>query len=157
MVRHRSGPPRHPAFDYGADGWYFVTTCTAGRRPLFARVDGGRLRLTPVGEIVAEVWQRTPKVDPHVTLDRYVVMPDHVHGIVVLDGVNATREGSRTLSTIVGTFKSAASRAIRKEILIVGPIWQRSYHDRIIRSSGELSRIRWYIEMNPSRWVADHG
>lgn len=153
MLPRRTRPPRHPEFDYAASGWYFVTVCTAGRRRLFAERDGSALRVTRAGMIATAVWYRTPQVDPRVRVDRFVVMPDHVHGILVLDGLET---GRRTLSTIVGTFKPFASREIREEIPSIGRIWQRSFHDRIIRSGRELQGIRRYIEDNPARWIADH-
>lgn len=114
------------------------------------------MRLTRPGAIVQSVWLRTAEVDHHVSLDAYVVMPDHVHGILVLEELDGGCTGRRNLSSIVGTFKAAASREIREEFLDVGPIWQRGYHDRIIRSDRELAHVRRYIEMNPARWIADH-
>lgn len=153
MVNAPRVPVRLPAHNYGGAGWYFITTCTANRRQLLARTVGEELVLTRAGQIVAEVWARTPLVDYGLSLDVSVVMPDHFHGIVIIQ-CSGTRKPTRTLSTLVGTFKSISSREIHREILNADRIWQRGFHDRVIRSDRELLRIQEYIRLNPARWLA---
>src|SRR5690606_37404370 len=86
-----------------------------------------------------------------VRLDAFVVMPDHLHGIVVLEGDDDNAPPA--LSTVVGSFKSAATRLIRRECGIAGRLWQRSFFDHVIRSRKGYEEIRWYIEDNPRRWL----
>jgi putative transposase len=143
---------RYEAHDYSGDGWYFVTVCTADRRHLFARIEDDCMELTDAGRIVTDVWSRIPSVDDRVTIDLFVVMPDHFHGIIMVRGPARSRT-SRTLSSTIGTFKSVASREIRRRFPDVGQVWQRGFHDRVIRSVNELYRVQDYILTNPSRWV----
>lgn len=88
-------PPRHrrsirlPGYDYREEGGYFVTICTAERRPIFSRVENGVLRLHRYGQIVIEEWERTAAIRPEVVLSDYVVMPNHFHGIVLIHDVGA--------------------------------------------------------------------
>lgn len=149
-------PDRHSirleGFDYSAPRAYFVTTCVARRRRLLANVVEDALVLTRMGEIVAEVWQRMP-TSVGVAIDSFVVMPDHFHGIVHLNHhVNGLP--SQALTQVVGAFKSISSRRIRREARGPSPFWQRSFHDRIVRTDRELEAIRRYIENNPATWIA---
>ena len=82
--RYRVESARLPGWDYRAAGWYFVTVCTRDRYPFFGHVVDGEMILSPIGEIVAEEWLRTPEVRPNVVLDEWIVMPNHLHGIIVI-------------------------------------------------------------------------
>ena len=128
---------------------------------------GASLRLSPIGEIVTHEWTRTPTVRRHVDLDAFVVMPNHVHAILVLaEGVGATRRVAPTswprgavtgsLGAIIGQFKSDASRRINATRDTPGrPVWQRGYDEHVIRDEAELHRIRAHIANNPLRWALD--
>ena len=110
-------------FDYGANGAYFVTICTRSRLPLFGEVIESRVQLNGYGVAAAECWKAIPDHFPSVQLDEFAVMPDHVHGILVVEGVGATRTSSlrtganqrapgpqrRSLGAMVGSFKSAVT------------------------------------------------
>jgi len=121
------------------------------------------LRLSPLGEIVADEWQATARVRPGVRLDEWVVMPNHLHGILVLDPeplVQAPRRAEaapqarlqpNSIGSIVGQFKAACTRRIR-EAGHAGFEWQPRFYDRVIRNDRELDRIRAYIRDNPLRW-----
>lgn len=145
-------------YDYASDGWYFITICTKNRKCLFGRVDVGAPREAPVvdlnqyGRVVDNLWQTVPDHHP-VRLDDYVIMPNHLHGILILTG------GPRpapTLGNIIGLFKSECTKTIRKEKQDSDfSVWQRNYYDRIIRNSNELFRIRKYINQNPVKWELD--
>jgi len=153
---------RLPGFDYRTPAGYFVTVCTAGRRPLFGRVVDGKVELSTFGAIVREEWFRTAAQRPNVLLfdDELVVMPDHLHGIVWLvaePSDPAPRHGNPagSLPAVVGAFKAAAARRINAARGTPGrPVWQRSYWERIVRSDRELAVIRRYIAENPLRWEA---
>jgi len=130
--------------DYSRVGAYFVTLCAVDRKCLFGEIVADAMRLNQIGTVVASCWGEIPKHFPNVTLDEFVVMPNHLHGILLLG--DAVAGHARPLPVIVGSFKSAVSR------LAGFPVWQRSYWDRIIRSEAELNQARRYTGENPSRW-----
>lgn len=138
---------RLAGYDYSRAGAYFVTLCAVDRKCLFGAIVADEMRLNQSGTVVVSCWGEIPKHFPHVTLDEFVVMPNHLHGILLLEDVMAGH--ARPLPVIVGSFKSAVSR------LAGFPVWQRSYWDRIIRSEAELNQARRYIGENPSRWSTD--
>jgi putative transposase len=150
----RRRPMRLPHYDYTTCGIYFVTICTHGRRPLFD---------DPVLRLVAEQqWRRLGRRYTHVALDEWVVMADHLHGLIVLDNVDAlpappdgnhgiqARPGS--LGAIVRSYKAAVTRRLcDRNDAVDGMVWQRGYYDRVIRDEQELDATRRYIEANPLR------
>jgi REP element-mobilizing transposase RayT len=127
-------------FDYRVCGFYFVTTCARQRDDVFGSVASERVVLNGAGGVVRQQLLSLPTRRRGVELDCWVVMPDHVHVIVVLDG-------GRPLGEVVAAFKSGASREVGTSL------WQRGYFDRVIRDEGELQRAREYIETNPTRWT----
>lgn len=162
-VHHRRSV-RLRGFDYARPGTYFVTTCTRDRAPLFGDIARGVVQLSPLGRIVVEEWASTPLLRPQVRLDAFVVMPDHLHGILVTtnDRVGLTRRAALggtsgsapgSLGAIVGQFKAAVTKrinAVRRTPH--GEVWQRGYYEHVIRDLASLDRIRQYIATNPSRW-----
>lgn len=163
---HHRRSIRLKGYDYASAGAYFVTMVTHGKRCLFGEVVGGVMHLNAAGKIVAEEWLRSAQVRGEVTMDAFVVMPNHVHGIVVIDRPHPPRlipadlapgtasgPRSRSIGAIVAGFKSAASRRIHACRGASGAlIWQRNYYERIVRDEVALNRIRQYIEDNPARW-----
>ena len=137
---------RFAGYDYSRAGAYFVTVCALDRKCLFGASESDELRSTVIGQIVASCWIEIPKHFPNAALDEFVVTPNHLHGIVLLD-VGAGH--ARPLPVITGPFKSAVSRQAGFSV------WQRSYWDHIIRSEDELNQARRYIPDNPSRWSTD--
>jgi REP element-mobilizing transposase RayT len=135
--------PRLRGYDYATPGVYFVTVCTARRRCLLGTPAGGEVRLTAVAHLAHACWLATPLRFPGVTVDPLVVMPDHVHGLVLLDG-------RASLVQVVQAFKAAATRHARALAGIERPVWQRSFYDRVVRSERELSAIRDYMRDNPA-------
>jgi REP element-mobilizing transposase RayT len=155
--RHHRHSIRLRGYDYAQAGAYFVTLCVQGHAELFGQVAGGAVELTEIGRIVAEEWEYTPAMRPNVELDAFVVMPDHLHGIVVIaqrdDGAAApeaarTRSPAHSVGAIVRGFKAAVVRRVGT------PLWQRNYYEHIIRNDADLDRIRHYIATNPARWEA---
>ncbi|HEY0070175.1 MAG TPA: transposase [Chloroflexia bacterium] len=158
--------------DYAA-GVYFVTICAAKNMCLFGEVVGGRVRLNEVGRAVAEEWVWTGFVREYVVLDAFVVMPNHVHGIVTLwfdkdtDTIRDLGESTthhrkfggleaRTLAGVVGAFKAAATRYVNRMYGTPGEsLWHRNYYEHIIRNEDDLERIREYIRNNPLNWDKD--
>ena len=152
--------------DYTA-GAFFVTWCVKGRVECLARIDEGQSFPTSVGMIVDDEWHKTAIVRPNVTLDAWVVMPDHVHGILILPDAEATAHREETarreeetgpsrllagsLGAIIGQIKSIAT----KRIWAAGfPAfeWQARFHDRILRNEKALMAARQYILDNPAEW-----
>jgi REP element-mobilizing transposase RayT len=153
-------------YDYSGAGAYFVTICVANRECLFGETADGVMRMNDAGLAVAECWQAVPDHFPQVELDEFVVMPNHLHGIIVIDRRDTacraqveesfSRPISGSLPTIIRSFKSAATKRINQFRDNPGaPMWQRNYYERVIRDEQELDGIRQYITGNPAQWVED--
>ena len=169
--RHHRRSIRLKGYDYTQPGAYFVTICTHERAHLFGRVVDGEMVLNAWGEIVRDEWFRTADIRANVELyaDEFVVMPNHVHGIIwiVETGVGATRQVAPTtdrprgpvsgsLGAIIGQYKSAVTRRINiQRNTPGGRVWQRNYYEHIIRTQRALHAIRRYIADNPRRWHLD--
>ncbi len=170
--RQRRRSVRLRYHDY-AGGLYFVTICTHGRLPLFGEIVDGEMTLSAAGEIVTDEWVRTGEIRAEVVLDAFVVMPNHVHGIVGIidgstptDGVGAHGRAPlrcgiayrrpKSLGALVAGFKSAVTRRINHENGTPGAaVWQRNYWERVLRDDRELAIARRYIADNPLRWHLD--
>ena len=130
-------------FDYSTPNYYFITICTHNKKCIF-----GNYGKSMYGQIAAKEIESVQNHYSGVTIDKYVVMPNHVHMIVVLT------EGKSSLNQIIGQFKSGVSRKIH-EINSEICVWQRSFHDHIIRNQKEYEKIWLYIEANPMNWEKD--
>jgi putative transposase len=161
-------------YDYSANGAYFVTICVQGRECLFGVIAGGEMRLNDAGQMVKEVWKGLPGRFPTMVLDEFVVMPNHVHGIICIVGAPLAAPGfesdqkgrgaeskgaassARTLGQIMRAFKSISAigvnRLLRRQ---EQPLWQRNYYERIIRDEAELNAARKYVAENPMKWSED--
>jgi REP element-mobilizing transposase RayT len=154
---------RLPTFDYRLPGGYFVTICIRNRESLFGEVSRGAVHLTALGEIVKACWLGLPEHYPTLVLDEFMLMPDHVHGIIILQDQRAglrpapTKDGHLmslpSLSEIVRAFKTFSSREMNRARGRFGICnWQRGYYERIIRNLREADLIREYIAHNPLHW-----
>ena len=157
-------------FDYRSNHPYFVTIVTGKRLCVFGEIEEEVLKPTRRGLVATECWNDVPKHHPFVELDAFVLMPNHIHGILLFVGnadqpVAATPASppgahgpaSRSLGAVIGSFKSAVSRTINK--LRPGAaqdLWQPNYYEHIIRHDHALERIREYILTNPQRWRHDN-
>ncbi len=134
---------RLPDYDYSSKGAYFVTICLQDRQNWFEDEEN---RL-----ILQQVWDSLPNRFQGITLDSFMIMPDHIHFILWLNPEPATRV---SLGTTVGAYKSLTARAILEHMRAKGQphqekMWQRGYAERIIRNDAELQQKRTYIENNP--------
>jgi REP element-mobilizing transposase RayT len=172
-TQHHRQSVRHRDFDYRTPGAYFVTVCAARRKQVFGTIENGEMRLHIYGRLIVEEWQRTAKLRHEIELDEFVVMPNHFHAIVyITPALNATPNAAtptqnptkiqrrpRSLSSLMAQFKASATRAINTHRAAHGlspvSVWQRSFHDRIIRDEKELNAIRRYIIENPLHWEHD--
>ncbi|MCL4550190.1 MAG: transposase [Bacteroidetes bacterium] len=155
-------------YDYAQPGWYFVTICTHKMIQSLGNVKNGKVVLTNAGKIADEEWKKTKSVRSNVDLDNYVIMPNHIHGIIIIDhsvgairriAPNNTEANQRfaptlkpnSLGSIIGQFKSIVTKRVRKTG-IPDFRWQRNYYERIIRNEKELYQIRKYLQLNPLKW-----
>lgn len=143
-------------YDYTQAGSYFVTIVAQERRRLFGEVADGIMHLSDVGRMVRGVWEAMPSHYPGVDVDAFVVMPDHIHGIVVLATAASGRQLS--LADVVHRFKSLTTRRYFDGVAAAswpacpGRLWHWNYYERVVRDDRALQRIRAYIADNPIRW-----
>lgn len=158
-------PLRLPQFDYNTPGAYFLTFCTYNRKHILSHVVGSihespELQLTIFGEIVDEIMQNIPD-NLYVTIDQYVIMPNHIHLIAIITEKDALQEIRKSplrsrsiLSKLVGYIKMNASKAIRQSYGEMS-VWQRGYYDHVIRNQEDYIALAEYIQTNPLRWELD--
>lgn len=166
-------------FDYAYRGFFFVTICTHNKKPTLGKIINYKSQLSAIGKIVEKCWREIPEHFPNVYLDEWVIMPNHLHGIIVIRfplGYDPANEGTAcraptvvdtvyeefgkpvagSLPTIVRSFKSAVTKRVNE----LGrnsnsPFWQRNYFEHVIRNEESLNKIRNYIWENPIHWCAD--
>ncbi len=159
--KYRIPSARWAVWDYSANAAYFVTICIEGRAHLFGEVVNEEMMLTPLGQAAYDCWQAIPDHFPFVVLDVWVVMPNHVHGIIIIDkpdggggqGPNRFGPQSQNLASIIRGYKIGVTKFARAHNLPFE--WQARYHDHVIRDVAEYERIRAYIIENPKRWNED--
>ncbi|RMF75779.1 MAG: hypothetical protein D6738_02940 [Acidobacteria bacterium] len=152
-VPYRGRRLRLRSWDYATPAYYFVTICTYRRMPLLGRVTDGRMRESEAGRIVRRVIDEFERTEGALRVFEVVVMPDHVHVILELLPV----ERPRTLSGVIGAIKSISARRINEQLGRTGPVWQRSFADRIIRDEREFEAAVAYMRDNPRRWSEKYG
>ena len=175
LQTHKRRSIRLPQFDYSRQGAYFVTICTRDRVCLFGDIVDGEMRLNDFGKAAHEVWEQIATHFPLVETDAWIVMPNHVHGVIFIaepdTGASPNAGGTvgvevapqrpsgppkRSLGAIVGSYKSAVSKRINGLGRIhSASVWQRNYYDHVIRDTTALNHIREYIAQNPARWADD--
>ena len=144
FVKRKS--PRISDYNYAKPNYYFITICTNNKKCFFGKAGN----INQHGTIVKNSIDKIPEIYPQVTVDKYVVMPNHVHMILVIHSV----DNLISITRIVGQFKMSVSKEIRK----INPdmkVWQRSFHDHIIRNERSYQKIWEYIENNPIKWEED--
>ncbi len=164
--KYRIKSTRLPQWDYSQPWWYFVTICTKDGDCRFGDVADGQMRLSEIGAIAEKYWQEIPKHFDNVSLDEFIVMPNHIHGIVIIERQQPTkrrRDGACPVSTtkqvitlgnIVGSFKSAVARWCNHDGY-KNFVWQPRFYDHIIRNEKSLDKIRFYIHHNVRKWEED--
>ena len=160
---------RLKGFDYTLAGAYFVTVVVQGRACLFGEIVDGNMCLNRTGRLVSDSWQWLEAQYPYVASDEFVVMPNHLHGIIMITD-DTRRGGSRTAPTgadspdgkrkplgrLIGAFKTVSTKRVNSAHGLSGrPLWQRNYFEHVVRSEESLTRIRQYIHDNPARWEFD--
>ncbi len=158
-------------YNYSLAGAYFITICIKDRKSILGDIKNGNVDLSPIGEIAHQFWKEIPDHFSYVKLDAFIVMPNHLHGVLILTdhcrGVQSNapdlttanyyksispKQG--TLSVIIRTFKAAVTAQCRRRKYHF-PGWQRNYYEHIVRNEDVLGRIREYIVSNPLQWQFD--
>ncbi len=167
MLKHPDRPDhqrrtiRLKGYDYKRLGAYFVTIATRNRESRFGDIIDGEVRLNDTGRLVKSAWEWLTMRYAYVELDTYVVMPNHLHGIIdIFDQYSGNREKDQALrkplGRLIGAFKTWSTRRVNNALETPGqPLWQRNYYERVIRNDEELDRVREYIVYNPMRWDTD--
>jgi putative transposase len=140
-------------YDYSRSGAYFITICSYEREYLFGDIVNETMELNTCGYIARSHWQQLSQHHSNIIIDESIVMPNHLHGIIILE---SSIDNTKSISEIIRGFKTFSAKKINKERgLRSVPVWQRNYYDRIIRNELELDRVRQYIINNPRNWDAD--
>jgi putative transposase len=173
-------PTRYKSYDYNLPGYYFVTICSNNMKCLFGEINNGVMVLNNFGGVVNNCWNEIPKHFSCVELNYYRLMPNHFHGILIINppdvnivlnakfalctaernanivgNANFAFPTDRTkmiLSKIIQQFKRQVTIDIKTRLGFKGNIWQKSFYDHVIRNEKELYEIRKYIEQNPMKW-----
>jgi len=170
---------RKKNYDYSQPGYYAVTLCTQNRLCQFGDIKEGDMLLNDAGRMVTNTWHQIPQHYAGIELDIFQIMPNHIHGIIVINPVGVgpcahphpriengqaqgpVPTGSLSVSNVIERFKSLTTARYIEGVkntgwpTFPGKLWQRSYHDRIIRDEAELNKIRNYICNNPDQWDSD--
>lgn len=183
---HKRKSIRLHGYDYSQEGMYFITICTHNKECLFGHVGANRIRpdqvnnhddandenipemhLNEFGKIAHNEWLKTPEIRPNVELGEFMIMPNHMHGIIIIKNQHL-QEGvlqyapmefkspSHNIGAIIRGYKSAVTKQIN--ILRESPehaVWQRNYYEHIIRTAESYEKITNYIIRNPLLWEED--
>ncbi len=157
---------RLKCFDYSNSGWYYITICVRRYECLFGKIVNGKVRLNEMGSISYECWESIPSHFPFVELDEFIVMPNHVHGIIIIDRsvraqhVEPLQDERKfqnivagSLSSIIRSYKAAVTKKCRERGNDFE--WHRNFYEHIIRNEQELYNIRKYIRYNTLKWRDD--
>lgn len=172
---------RLKGYDYSQAGAYFITICTHDRECIFGEIRDGQMHLNEIGKIIETEWLKTAEIRDNVELDACAIMPNHVHGIIIITGNAGTsdavgtndfknfvdvtdgahgraplRRQPNSIGSIVAGFKATVTKQINTIRNTPGaPVWQRNYYEHIIRNEEAFTRIQRYIIENPAQWHYD--
>jgi REP element-mobilizing transposase RayT len=175
-IHHRRSL-RLKGYDYSQAGAYFVTICSRSRECILGCVDDGEMRLNNAGCMVQVVWDDIPSHYAGIDTDAFIIMPNHIHAIIVIVGAapcgrpdsddgqarGPAPTGNTTLSLadVVHRFKTMTTKRYADGVKQIGwpafsgHLWQRNYYEHVIRDEDDLNRIRQYVMDNPARWAED--
>jgi putative transposase len=176
-IHHRKSI-RLKGYDYAQPGAYYITICTYQRQCLFGEIIAGIMHLNLISETIQYCWHHLPQHFPFIKLDAFVIMPNHLHGIILITDANTNKNqlfkqqiiqpvlseqiptlpkgtASGSLGALVQNFKSIVTRRVNRLTRNYGIIWQRGYYEKIIRDERAYDNIRKYIVENPLKWQDD--
>ena len=146
-------------YDYSQSGYYFITICTKDKKKLLSNVGNAVLgippKLTEIGQMVQEAWDKMSQIDAYIRTDEFCIMPNHIHGIIVIENGITERRGRRSLQSLVTGFKSVTTRKYNGYTGKNSSLWQSSYYDVVIKNEAQLYETRKYIMENPLKWTLD--
>ncbi len=175
-------PNRLKEHNYNLQGYYYITICTKNRLDFFGKISNNIMHLSQIGKIANKFWDEIPEHFKYVELDEFIIMPDHIHGIIILKDSTRNKDvgtadlrsfswrsssgcsnqkdlysnrSKMVVSKVIHGFKSSVTRVIRKQFDNSNFEWQKSYYDHVIRNGMDLNRIREYIINNPVNWEID--
>ncbi len=167
--KYRIEPSRLKSWDYSSSAYYFITICTKNRNPCFGSILSGKVNLSETGQVAERYWNEIPIHFPFIKLDEHIIMPDHIHGILLIDhnsSVNTVepchgkapthtnkyaKPISGSVSVVVNQFKGAVMRWCKNN-WYSNFYWQPRFYDSIIRDKTSLDNVRQYIIDNPHNW-----
>jgi REP element-mobilizing transposase RayT len=174
---HRRRSIRLPGYDYTQNGAYFITICTKNKKHLFGEIvtddsDCPKVVLNAMGKIAERCWLKIPDHFTNIIIDEFVIMPNHVHGIIIINGNDCRgtacrapttgtiehfgRPATGSIPTIIRSYKSAVTRCINRIKHTSGnTIWQRNYYEHVIRNDDDLYDTRKYTRENSQKWDMD--
>jgi len=163
---HRRKSRRLNGYDYAKEGLYFITIKTENNRKLFGEITNGIMTLNDSGSMAKNCWLAIPEHFPHAAIHDFVIMPDHVHGIIeivynpVVGAKNFSplpdfKSPSKTIGSIVRGFKTGVTKWLRQHTDI-NDVWQRNYHDHIVCDTEAYERICQYIRDNPKNYKSGY-
>jgi len=174
---HQRRSIRLRGHDYSTAGYYFVTICVQGRKCLLGEIANGEVVLNDAGMVVENIWMELPSKYPGIRIDTHIIMPNHFHGIIILQSpvgaplaapsyrqgritnqgaASSTPTDNKTLGDVIRAFKSISAIGVNKIVGRSGqPLWRRNYYERIIRNEEELHQTRQYVRDNPIQWRTD--
>jgi len=158
-----------PGFDYSQNGYYFITICIKNRIHWFGSIQKNNVNYSPLGLFAINTFQNIPKFYLNVSTDKFVIMPNHIHGIIIIKNCVGTEHCSvptniinkqkihtyGLLSKIIKSYKNSITTYARNALHFNSFQWQRSYYDHIVRSEESLHQIQYYIQNNPLHWDTD--
>ncbi|MBK8187926.1 MAG: transposase [Cellvibrio sp.] len=156
-IHHRKSI-RLKNYDYSALGFYFITICCHQQLPLLGKIRNGLMHNNDIGNLVVQCWLAIAKQYSHIKLHEYVVMPNHFHGIIEIGGFDqGAINCAPTIGNIVRGFKGRSTRVFNQlnRFPSGNSLWQRNYHEHIIRNETSYTKICEYIQTNPLRWKND--
>jgi len=150
-------------YDYAQNGLYFVTICTKNSSYLFGRIENGKMNLNSAGQMIERIWSEIPRFYDGFVLHEFVVMPNHFHGVIeiVLTSKIRTTTGRLSLQDVIHRFKTLTTRKYIAGVYnenwesFQKQLWQRSYHEHVIRNEKSYDKIVEYVQTNPLKWVDD--
>jgi REP element-mobilizing transposase RayT len=161
---------RHRNFNYSLPGSYYVTICTDRHINWFGHIANNQVMLNNYGQMAYNLFQNLPHFYPNITIDCFIIMPNHIHGIICIQQnvgtglcpvLNDVGTGQRPvptimkkyglLSKIINGYKNFLIKTIRQQYNNYQFQWQRSFYDRVLRNQNELEHARWYIKNNPGK------
>jgi putative transposase len=160
--KHRVPSSRLQGWDYGSHGLYYITICTKDRVSYFGEIapgeEGAYLTMSAIGEVENANWLKIPEYHHYVVLDEFIIMPNHLHGILFINNpdkttwaVNKYGPQSKNLASIIRGFKSSVKAYSTTNNLEFA--WQKRFFDRVIRTEKEYQNVRTYIYNNPDQWL----